>query len=60
MTTLKAGDKAPDFSGLNEKDETISLNDFKGKKLVLYFYPKDMTPGCTTQSCNLRDNYDIL
>ena len=60
MTTLKAGDKAPDFSGLNEKNETISLNDFKGKKLVLYFYPKDMTPGCTTQSCNLRDNYDIL
>ena len=60
MTTLKAGDKAPDFSGLNEKDETISLNDFKGKKLVLYFYPKDMTPGCTTQSCNLRDNYDKL
>ena len=60
MTTLKAGDKAPDFSGLNEKDETISLNDFKGKKLVLYFYPKDMTPGCTTQSCNLRDNYDTL
>ena len=60
MTTLKAGDKAPDFSGLNEKNETISLNDFKGKKLVLYFYPKDMTPGCTTQSCNLRDNYDTL
>jgi peroxiredoxin Q/BCP len=60
MTTLKAGDKAPDFSGLNEKDDTISLNDFKGKKLVLYFYPKDMTPGCTTQSCNLRDNYDTL
>jgi len=60
MTTLTAGEKAPDFSGLNEKDETISLNDFKGKKLVLYFYPKDMTPGCTTQSCNLRDNYDML
>lgn len=60
MTTLKAGEKAPDFSGLNEKEETISLNDFKGKKLVLYFYPKDMTPGCTAQSCNLRDNYDML
>lgn len=60
MTTLKAGDKAPDFSGFNEKEETISLSDFKGKKLVLYFYPKDMTPGCTTQSCNLRDNYNVL
>ncbi len=60
MTTLKAGDKAPDFSGLNEKEETISLSDYKGKKLVLYFYPKDMTPGCTTQSCNLRDNYNVL
>ncbi len=60
MSTLKAGDKAPVFSGLNEKEETISLADFAGKKLVLYFYPKDMTPGCTTQSCNLRDNYDVL
>jgi len=60
MTTLVAGNKAPDFTGVSEKDETISLNDFKGKKLVLYFYPKDMTPGCTTQSCNLRDNYDTL
>ncbi len=60
MTTLVAGNKAPDFTGVNEKDETVSLNDFKGKKLVLYFYPKDMTPGCTTQSCNLRDNYDTL
>lgn len=60
MTTLKAGDKAPDFSGLNEKEETVSLSDYKGKKLVLYFYPKDMTPGCTTQSCNLRDNYNVL
>lgn len=60
MTTLKAGDKAPDFTGINEREETVSLNDFKGKKLVLYFYPKDMTPGCTTQSCNLRDNYSIL
>lgn len=60
MTTLKAGDKAPDFEGLNQDGETIKLADFKGKKLVLYFYPKDMTPGCTTQSCNLRDNYDVL
>ena len=57
MTTLKAGDKAPDFSGLNEKDETISLNDFKGKKLVLFFYPKASTPGCTLEACNLSENY---
>ncbi|MBD80882.1 MAG: thioredoxin-dependent thiol peroxidase [Crocinitomicaceae bacterium] len=60
MTTLKAGDKAPDFSGKIENGSMVSLNDFAGKKLVLYFYPKDMTPGCTTQSCNLRDNYDML
>lgn len=60
MTTLKAGDKAPDFSGVNEDGKTVALSDYKGKKLVLYFYPKDMTPGCTTQSCNLRDNYQAL
>lgn len=60
ITTLKAGDKAPNFTGINEKGETISLSDYAGKKLVLYFYPKDMTPGCTMQSCNLRDNYEVL
>jgi peroxiredoxin Q/BCP len=54
---LKVNDKAPDFSGVNEKNETISLKDYKGRKLVLYFYPKDNTPGCTVESCNLRDNY---
>jgi len=57
MTHLKAGDKAPDFNCANEKGEMVSLSDFSGKKLVLYFYPKDNTPGCTIESCNLRDNY---
>ena len=58
--TLVVGSKAPDFTALNEDGNTISLNDFKGKKLVLYFYPKDDTPGCTAEACNLRDNYDVL
>ena len=58
MITLKAGDKAPDFSGINQDGERIGLSDFAGKKLILYFYPKDNTPGCTAQSCNLNDNYN--
>lgn len=57
MTTLKKGDKAPAFKSTNEKGETISLADYKGKKLVLYFYPKDSTPSCTAEACDLRDNY---
>ncbi len=60
MTHLKEGDKAPLFSGMNEKGERISLSDFSGKKLILFFYPKDNTPGCTAEACNLRDNYDDL
>ena len=60
MTTLKPGDKAPDFKGKDENGKEIKLADFKGSKLVIYFYPKDSTPGCTSQSCNLRDNYDLL
>lgn len=60
MTTLKAGDKAPEFNSIDENGQPISLSDFKGKKLVLYFYPKDSTPGCTAQACNLRDNYESL
>jgi peroxiredoxin Q/BCP len=60
MTHLKAGDKAPNFKGLNEKGEAISLADFAGKKLILFFYPKDNTPGCTAEACNLRDNYQTL
>lgn len=55
--TLKVGDKAPAFKAKNEKGETLSLNHYKGKKLVLYFYPKDDTPGCTAEACDLRDNY---
>lgn len=58
--TLKAGDKAPAFKGVDQDGNVISLSDFKGKKVVLYFYPKDNTPGCTAQACNLRDNYDAL
>ena len=60
MTKLKIGDNAPDFCVLNENNDKISLSNFKGKKLILYFYPKDSTPGCTAESCNLRDNYSEL
>ena len=60
MTTLNAGDKAPEFTGVNEKGESISLSDYIGKKLVLFFYPKDNTPGCTAEACNLRDHYGQL
>ncbi|WP_438961386.1 thioredoxin-dependent thiol peroxidase [Nonlabens sp.] len=58
MTTLKAGDQAPDFSVVNQDGNAVSLADFKGKKLVLFFYPKASTPGCTAEACNLRDNVD--
>ena len=57
MFHLKEGDPAPDFSAPNEKSQTLSLADYRGKKLVLYFYPKDDTPGCTAESCSLRDSY---
>ena len=57
---LQIGDKAPNFKGVDQVGNAIALEDFTGKKLVLYFYPKDNTPGCTAQSCNLRDNYDSL
>jgi peroxiredoxin Q/BCP len=60
MTRLQVGDKAPSFSALNEHGETISLADYVGKKVILYFYPKDMTPGCTAESCNLGENYTLL
>ncbi len=60
MITLKAGDKAPDFKGKDQNNETIDLKSFKGKKLVLFFYPEDDTPTCTIQACNLRDNYSLL
>jgi len=56
---LKKGDIAPDFKGVDQHGNTVSLKDFKGNKLILYFYPKDNTPGCTAEACNLRDNYDL-
>jgi len=57
---LNIGDKAPDFEGKDQNGNTVKLSDFEGKKVVLYFYPKDNTPGCTAQACNLRDNYSQL
>ena len=60
MTTLKVNDKAPNFVGLDQQRKTIQTADFAGKKYAVYFYPKDNTPGCTVQACNLRDNYDVL
>jgi peroxiredoxin Q/BCP len=60
MDTLEEGQKAPEFSGLDQNGNTVSLSDYSGKKLILYFYPKDDTPGCTKEACNLRDNYKLL
>ena len=60
MTSLNVGDKAPDFVALNEFGQSTSLSEFLGKKVILYFYPKDMTPGCTAESCNLGENYSLL
>ncbi|MEX1253450.1 MAG: thioredoxin-dependent thiol peroxidase [Dehalococcoidia bacterium] len=59
-TTLAEGQPAPDFTAETDKGETVSLKDFAGKHVVLYFYPKDDTPGCTTEACNFRDNFGIL
>ncbi len=56
---LKIGDKAPDFKGIDENGNNIELSNYKGKKLILYFYPKDNTPGCTNEACDLRDNYNM-
>jgi len=58
MTNLKPGDKAPDFTAKDQDGNSISLSDYKGKKLVLFFYPKASTPGCTAEACNLSDNYN--
>ena len=60
MVTLQEGDKAPAFKGKDQNGNPVSLADYKGKKLVLYFYPEDDTPTCTVQACNLRDNYGLL
>ena len=57
---LKIGDKAPEFTAKNQEGNDINLADYKGKKVILYFYPKDNTPGCTAEACNLRDNYANL
>lgn len=57
MTTLQKGDKAPNFSALDQDGKTHSLSDYKGKKLVVFFYPKANTPGCTAEACDLRDNF---
>ena len=60
MATLKAGDKAPDFTSKDQNGEEVSLANFKGKIVILYFYPKDDTPGCTAEACDFRDNYQSL
>lgn len=60
MKTLNTGDKAPDFRAKDQNGIMHVLKDYKGKKLALYFYPKDKTPSCTTEACNLRDNYSML
>ncbi|MCL7988077.1 thioredoxin-dependent thiol peroxidase [Sphingobacterium sp. lm-10] len=60
MSTLQVGDTAPAITAKNQQGETIHLSDFTGKRVILYFYPKDNTPGCTTEACNFRDNYQSL
>jgi thioredoxin-dependent peroxiredoxin len=60
MTHLNPGDIAPDFQSVDQDGKVISLSEFKGRKVILYFYPKDNTPGCTDEACNLRDNYKEL
>ena len=60
MTHLKPGDAAPDFTANDQNGNPVSLADYKGKKVILYFYPKDLTPGCTVEACNFRDNASLL
>ncbi|HZY36354.1 MAG TPA: thioredoxin-dependent thiol peroxidase [Mucilaginibacter sp.] len=60
MSTLKEGDKAPDFTAKDQNGKTISLLDYKGRDVILYFYPQDNTPTCTNEACNYRDNYQYL
>jgi len=60
MNTLKQGDQVPNFSSKDEQGNIVALSDFKGKKLIVFFYPKANTPGCTAEACNLRDHYKVL
>ena len=60
MNTLKVGDKVPNFTSIDQDGNTIQFNDYQGKKLVVFFYPKASTPGCTVEACNLRDNFQLL
>lgn len=60
MNTLKQGDKVPNFTVNDQDGNSVSLSDYKGKKLIVFFYPKASTPGCTAEACNLRDNYKVL
>ncbi len=60
MTVLKEGDKAPEFTAIDQNSQKIALSDYKGSKVILYFYPKDNTPGCTAEACNLRDNKNVF
>lgn len=60
MAQLKPGDLAPDFEAVNEQGETVRLSDFRGRRVILYFYPRDNTPGCTTQACSFRDSYATI
>ncbi|MEO0507596.1 MAG: thioredoxin-dependent thiol peroxidase [Bacteroidota bacterium] len=60
MNMLKVGDKVPEFSAKDQDGNTVNLTDYKGKKLVVFFYPRANTPGCTAEACNLRDNYSLL
>ena len=60
MTTLKEGDKAPEFTSKDQNGNTVSLTDYKGKNVILYFYPKDDTPGCTAEACSFRHNYQSM
>lgn len=60
MKTLRVGDKVPEFTSKDQDGNTIKLSDYKGKKLIVFFYPKASTPGCTVEACNLRDNYGIF
>ena len=60
MNTLKVGDKVPNFTSIDQDGNTIQFNEYQGKKLVVFFYPKASTPGCTVEACNLRDNFELL